>query len=79
MLPQQGPRNGRRNAIAPDGSNHYWQTLASLNALQEHAQGSQNAFVSNHARQVSGRSELSVTSSGTEHSLWRDPDLEDHL
>jgi len=79
MLPQQGPRNGRRNAIAPDGSNHYWQTLASLHASQEHAPGSQNAFVPTHARQVSGRSELSVTSSGTEHSLWRDPDLEDRL
>ena len=47
--------------------------------LQAHAQGSQSRLVPDQGRQVSGRSERSAASSGTEHSLWRDPDLEDIL
>ena len=79
MSPLQEPRNGRRNAIAYEGSNHPWQVLQFFQGSQEHAQGFQNAGVPNHARQTSGRSEQSVASSGTEHSLWRDPDLENNL
>jgi hypothetical protein len=75
----------RRNAIVPSPdmilrmTTIFGQPSASSQALQEHAQGSQSALVPDHARQMSGRSERSVVSSGTEHSLWLDPDLEDNL
>lgn len=75
----------RRNAIVPgpDLVLHMmtasWQTPASSETFQEQAQGPQNAFVSDGARHISGRSERSINSSDTEHSLWRDPDLENSL
>ena len=75
----------RRNALVPSlglclnmmASSQ--ETSASSQALQGPVQGSQSALVPDHARQRSGSSERSVASSGTENSLWRDPDLEDIL
>lgn len=75
----------RRNAIVPslglclNMMAASQQIPASSQALQAPVQGSQSALVPDHARQTSGRSERSVASSGTEDSLWRDPDLEDSL
>jgi hypothetical protein len=75
----------RRNAIVPSPdmilrmTTTFGQPTASSASSQEHAQGSRNALVPNHTRQTSGRSERSVVSSGTEHSLWLDPDLEGNL
>ena len=74
----------RRNAIAPSPDSLLQMTVfgkprGSSQFLRPHAQGSQNTLVPDEGRQVSGRSERSAASSGTEHSLWRDPDLEDSL
>lgn len=81
--PPANPR--RRKAIipGPDLVLHVMresrQTPVSSQAFQEYAQGPQNAFVPDRARHIFGRSERSINSSDTEHSLWRDPDLENSL